>query len=122
MDLSIVSIKNNLRNDIKNHEYKTKIINRVKELGLHDIKYKLDSEFLSLICNLIEYLVSSKDKLNKKELLMLIYQELFGLTEEEQNIINKNVEFLHSNKQIKKLSYYKLFKTGILEWIKRKFL
>ena len=69
MGLEIVSLKNNILNDVKKSEVKNKIINRLVELNLNDIKYKLDNEFLLLVCNLVEHLVVKADKLDKKELV-----------------------------------------------------
>ena len=55
MGLEIVSLKNNILNDVRKFEVKNKIINRLVELNLNDIKYKFDNEFLLLVCNLIEH-------------------------------------------------------------------
>jgi hypothetical protein len=57
MGLEIVSLKNNILNDVKMSEIKNKIISRLVELNLNDIKYKFDNEFLLLVCNLAEHLI-----------------------------------------------------------------
>lgn len=119
-DLSIIPLKNNLLLDFRHTEIKDKIINRLSELKLLDGKYKLDTEFLSLICNLAEHLVVKKDKLNKKQLVISIYIQLFGLTAEEEEMLNKNIDFLHCNKTIKKVSFYRLFKTSMKEFFLKK--
>ena len=41
---------------------------------------------------------------------------------DEKQQISINVEFLLDNKQIKKLSTYKLYKAGVKEWFSKKFL
>ena len=91
------------------------------QLNLNDAKYKFDTEFLNLVCNLIEYLVvGKKDKINKKELCLSIYRDLFGIANDDEMMITKNIEYLWANKNIKKVSYYKLFKTCFTEWTKKK--
>lgn len=115
-ELEIIPLKNNLLVDFKHTEIKNKIIARLTELNLNEVKYKCDAEFLSLVCNLAEHLVAKKDKIKKKELVITIFNCLFGLSAEEQDLISKNIEFLHSQRNIiKKVSFYKLFKTSVRE-------
>lgn len=120
MSLNIVSLKNNILYDVKRLEIKKKIIERITELNLIDVKYKLDNEFLLLVSNLIEYLVTKKDRLNKLELLIEIYNQLFPMNELEIETLKSNVNFIHANKQIKKVSYFKLFMCGLKELLFKK--
>ena len=63
---SLVPLKNNLLVDSKTNVVKRRIIERINELGLVDLpKYKNDNEFLVLICNLIENLITKNYVLNK---------------------------------------------------------
>ena len=119
-DLSVIPIKHGLFTDYRFTEVKSAIIKRLTELGMIHLKYKLDNEFLTLLTNLIEYLVVKKDKINKKDLALEIMREFFAATDEDLEIISKNIEYLHSNKVIKKVSYWKLFKTGLAEWFFKK--
>ena len=114
-DLNLVPIQNSLAFDVKRIEIKKKIINRIVELGLNIANYRNSTEFLLLILNLIEHLVVKKDKINKKELAIEIVSEVFGLNELERNNIDSNIEFLHQNKNIKKVSMFKLFYAGVKE-------
>jgi len=122
MSLSIVPLKNNILNDFKKNEIKTSIINRLRELNLDPTKYKLDAEYLTLICNLVEHLVVKKDKIDKKKLVLDVFNDLFScdITQEEINTIENNIEFIFQNKNIKKVSFYKMFKTGLSEWFGKK--
>jgi len=96
-------------------------IHRINELGLQDPKYKNDNEFLTLVCSLIENLVSKKDKISKQDLAVEIFHLLFNLDEDEKIIVRKNIDFLCNQKTIvKKLSWYKLFRAGICEWFFKK--
>ena len=118
--LAIVPLRNNLLADHKRDAIKTKIVARLTELNLLQTKYKNDGEFLLLLANLIEHLVMKPDKINKKQLLLDIMSDTFGLTEEEKTTISSNVDFLCTNRLIKKISNYKLFKTGFSEWFFKK--
>ena len=119
-ELQIIPLKNNLLLDWKKQDVKTKIISRVNELNINVSQYKTDNEFLTLICNLIEYLVTKKDNINKKELVLSVYNDLFGLTPEEQETLKNNIDIVHLQKKIKAVSYWKLFKCGVKEFIFKK--
>lgn len=122
MNLEQIPLKYDIKLDVKKAETKRQIIERVQNLKVDINKYKLDVQFLNLICNLIEYLVCKKDKIDKCELCLEILNDLFGcsFTEEEKQIIKNNINYMCNNKQVKTLSYYKLFKTSFLEFFKKK--
>ena len=122
-NLEIVGLKNNIKYDFTLNDIKNQIINRINQLGLNNIKYKHDNEFLVLICNLIEFLVSKKDKINKSDLCYMIYYEIFDLdktNEDEKIMLKHNIDFIHANGSIKKISKWKLFKCGFYEFFKKK--
>lgn len=121
MDLSVIPLKNNLLVDATFQQVKTQIVARVNELGITDAKYKNDSEFLALICNLIEHLIKKKDKISKRDLALEIIGALFNTTPEEKDAIGKNIDFLCSQKNlVKKVSWYKLFCVGVRELLGKK--
>ena len=118
----IIKPKNSLLRDKRFGDIKDVILKRLQEFQNID-KYKFNNEFLSLACTLIEHLVLKGDKINKKELLLEVYDVLFpNISIEDKQQISTNVEFLLDNKQIKKVSNYKLFKVSVQDWITRKFL
>jgi hypothetical protein len=120
-DLSTIALKNNLLIDAKHAEAKSRIIGRIAELGLSNDKYKLDPEFLTLTCNLAEHLVSKKDKVDKKALVIEIFHDLFQTTEDEAAVLSKNIDFVCAQKGlVKKSSFYKLFVAGVREWFFKK--
>ena len=61
-NINLIPLRNNLLVDFKMNETKEKIIMRIVQLKLNDIKYKFDNEFLNLVLNLIEHLIVKKDK------------------------------------------------------------
>jgi hypothetical protein len=115
--MEVVPLKNNLLQDFRFNEIKTAIIKQLTDKALIDTKYKLDSEFLTYLTNIIEFLVDKKDKVDKKDLALDIFKNLFGANEDELVLIARNIEYLHSNRFIKKVSYWKLFKCGMREWL-----
>lgn len=119
-DLQIIPLKNNLLVDWKKQDIKNKIISRVNELNINIAQYKNDNEFLTLICNLVEYLIVKKDNINKKEMVLSVYNDLFGLSPEEQETLKNNIDIIHLQKKIKKVSMWKLFKCGVYELFKKK--
>jgi len=119
-DLQIVSLKNNLLYDVTVSQIKNKIITRLNELHLTQPKYKTDNEFLVLVCNLIEFLVKKKDKIVKKQLCIDIFTDLFNLNDDEKVTLSNNIDFVHSNGTIKKISQWKLFRCGLYELFTKK--
>lgn len=118
-NLELVSITPSLALEVKTNEIKTKIIERIVELKLTDSKYKLSQDVLLLVCNLLEHLVRDK-KIKKKELAVEILNGLYVLNATEKQIVENSIEFLHSNKAIKKLSRFYLFCCGVYELFFRK--
>ena len=116
MSVNIVPVTPNLAIEVKKNEIKDKVIKRLTDLKLADTKYKNSSDILLLICNLTEHLTRDK-KLKKKEIVIDIVDTLFILTDEEKLNVSNNIEFLHSNKAIKKLSSFYLFCCSAYEYL-----
>jgi hypothetical protein len=118
MSLDLIAITPNLSLEIKQNEIKAKIIGRLTELKLIDSKYKTSQDVLLLIANLLEHLVKDK-KINKKQLLLDLFIEVYSAAGTDLIQIESQLEFLHSNKAIKKLSKFYLFFCGICEYFKK---
>jgi len=119
-NLSLVPVNNQLAIDVKKSEVKGLIMKRLNELNLNFVTYRGNSEFLLLVLNLIEHLVVKKDKVSKKDLAVEIMNDIFNLSPGEKITIEANIQFLWENKNIKKVSKWKLFKCGISEWFFKK--
>jgi len=113
--LSLVSLQNQLGVDVKRNEVKQKIINRITELGLNEANYKFNQELLLLVCNLAEHLLKKKDNISKLEMVLMIFDSLFGITQQEKALLESNINFLHQSKMIKRVSKWKLFCAGFKE-------
>jgi hypothetical protein len=118
--MDLIPLRNGLFHDVRLNEIITTIVGRLNELKLIDRRYIGDAEFVLYLMNIIEHLVVKKDKIDKKALLKELFRNHYGATETELMIIDKMVDFLHSNKQVKKVSYYKIFKCAIKEYFKKK--
>lgn len=118
--MDLIPLRNNLFHDVRLAEVIEKIYTRLQELKLVDKKYIGDAEFILYLMNMIEHLVSKKDGIDKKELLLSIYKNHYGANTADIMLIEKIIEFLHKNKSVKKVSYYKIFKTSLKEWFVKK--
>lgn len=94
---------------------KQKIIQRLKDTGLADAKFKFEVKNILYVCVLIESSVNRNQKVNKRSLLLDIFKEIYGLSLDDEDKIKSTVDMLHVNKKIKAKNYYKLWCTSILE-------
>jgi len=117
--LEIISITPTLALEVKTNQIKERIIKRIDELKLTDMKYKLSQDIILLVCNMVEHLVSkNKDKkVNKKQLVVEIMTGIYALNPNEKALVENSIEFLHSNRAIKKLSKFYLFCAGAYEYL-----
>lgn len=111
--------KHNLLSQVRLNEYKDKIKKRVNELGLASTDFSDDLEFILLVCRLVEYVVNEKG-VDKRKLVTDIIKDLYYIDDEKVKKIESHIEFLWSNKRIKKLSYYHLFLAGVNEFFKKR--
>ena len=117
--LALVAIQPNLALDIKRQEIQKVIIDRINELNLPLVQYKNNTEFVLLVLNLIEHLVHNKKgkpKIDKKALAIEILTQVLHLSARDAGQLGSNIDFLHSNKMIKKVSKFYAFCCGVAEY------
>jgi len=119
--LDLVPVQPNLAIDIKRQEIIKLINERISALNLPLNQYKTNTEFVLLVLNLIEHLVpkckdKGKRKIDKKQLAIDILSSVLGLNPSEQIALGVNIDFLHSNKMIKKVSRFWAFCVGASEY------
>ena len=114
--MDLVSVTPSLAVEIKQNEIKTQIVSRLTELKLIEQKYKVNPDVILLVCNLLENLVKNK-KISKKQLLLDIFVQIYNIQANDRIAIESQLEFLHSNKAIKKLSKFYLFACGTYEYL-----
>jgi len=94
---------------------KQKIINRLKDTGLADAKFKLEVKNILYVCVLIESSVNKNQRVDKRSLLLNIFKEIYGISLDDEEKIKSTVDMLCINKKVKAKSYYKLWCTSLLE-------
>lgn len=114
--LALVAVQPNLASDIKRQEIIKQIHDRITELNLRLPEYKNNTEFVLLVLNLIEHLVKKKHKIDKKKLAVHILSTMLNLGPQDVTALETNIEFLHSNKMIKKVSKFWAFCCGVSEY------
>lgn len=114
MDDSVLEILDfvKLKGSLKTHVVKNKIIEMISDRLKASIpnlaSLSKDLELLKLICNCVENSIKKKHKLDKKEIALAIIKSCFPvLTESELKIIDSQIDTLHFNGLIKKVSYSK---------------
>jgi len=115
--------KNSLDRTVKRNDIINKIIKRVQDISDYR-NFKDDLEVLLFVCQLVEHLVvnkKDKEKLDKKEIVLDVYEKCFG-NSINKDLIGKNVQFLFDNKRIKKMSLIKIICGNISDWFERKVL
>ena len=58
---------------------------------------KLNPELTKCLMGIVEQVIRPSHKIDKKNLVIQILTELFALSEDEQVIISKDVDFIHIN-------------------------
>ena len=123
--LCYVNPKNSLARSAKFSKTVDKIVCKATEVPDH-IKYKLDLEFLTMICVMVEHLIDNKKeivKVDKKDVVFTVYGKLFGtLTPPDMLVIDSNIQYLFENGKIKQKGIFKVVTSSIWDWIKRKIL
>jgi hypothetical protein len=68
-----------------------------------------DIETLRFICSHLENTVNKSDKIDKKQVVISVYKQVFGETDTDEDFIERSIEFLFDNNKIKKLSKLKKY-------------
>jgi hypothetical protein len=87
-------------------------------------KLKGNPELILLLCRILEIkMTTNTTGIDKKELVLCIYQNVFGeMTDDDKAVLKSNVQFLYDNKKIKPASVLKSTLAFGSDYIKRKFL
>jgi hypothetical protein len=123
--------KNSLFTEKKKIDIINKINTRIRGLPQIEISpqiLKMDMEVLLFACQLAEHLVENdkndkKHKLDKKQIVLSAMELAFTrIMPDEKLVLEKNIEFLHDNKRIKKVGTWSMISASICEWITRRVL
>ncbi len=122
MDIApYITPKNSLSRETKKQKLLGQISEKLEKVMSTQLK-KNDLEFISLVCNIVENVISKKDKINKKEFVFDIFQMLYNneLTQEDKIMIGNHIEYLWENEQIKKVDIFTKTKAIVGSWFMRK--
>jgi hypothetical protein len=103
----IFKLKSNLRSHVKFNKAVQKIVTHIQQIPEVQ-KLRTNFDLVKRSMDIIENLgFKKKEKVDKKELLLTAFKIVFKLTTVEIAIISDFIEFVASNKLIKKLSFFK---------------
>jgi hypothetical protein len=108
---------------VKLAELSKSVVAKIQEMPeLQELKFDLD--VILYVCDVIENNIKQTEtkSINKKQIVIGILQKCNPFTAPELIILNKMIEFLHSNHLIKKVT--KIEKTGnkVFNWALKKIL
>ena len=111
INLSYINTKHTLQVAKHKTDLKSAIVAKVEEIDNYKA-LKFDNELLIFVCNCIENALDVR--MDKKVLALQIYEQLFEeLSQDDKSILSSSIEFLWSNKLIKKMpkvkKYAKIF-------------
>ena len=122
INLPDIKFKNNLSKHNIVYSLIDQISEKIKLIPEYE-KIRVEIELVKTVCNIVENYVKNKNskdknKVDKKQLVMDSLHRVFNYNENEKQIISAMIDFLISNKFVKKSSYYKLSKKFIKKYIK----
>lgn len=116
INLSFINTKHTLQVAKHKNDLCSAIVAKVQEIDRYKA-LKFDNELLIFVCNCIENALDVK--MDKKMLALMIYEKLFDeLSHDDKEIISSSIEFLWSNKLIKKMPKVKKWGKIILNNIR----
>jgi hypothetical protein len=118
-DVDLISLKNSLVKDQRVADLNIVVKDKIASLP-PNVSYKNNTELILYVCKLVENVVSKKDGLNKKDLVISILKPLLGLNDAEVKLTGEIIEFLHSNGLIQRIKQVKKIKSSIVSWFKKK--
>ena len=119
----LVPLQNKLKMKKKFADIVQIIINDIKTNIPDFIENHLDCEMILRICNIVEYLVKKKYGVDKKQVVIHVFELLVpDITEANLEFISNTVDFLFNHGQIKPVKMVSKIALGCSELISRKFL
>lgn len=118
------------KNSLLTKQLNSKIFKSLyEELSAFDGKKELskDLEFITLSCNLTEYLVDAEKKhmkglkIDKMKLVVNVFTVIYDLSEQEQEQLKEHIQFVFDNEMIKKVSAIRFLKKKFAKWIAKQF-
>jgi hypothetical protein len=121
---SSVKPKRDLKKKLKINKILSDLREELKDFSVPELQeMRLNSELLKHVCNLVESSIKKKYKPNKKEIVLNIFLKLIpSISEPDKKQLADNIEFLHSNGDIKQYTLLKKLGTFFFKSLKDKLL
>lgn len=99
------------------------IIEKIQSIPRFNEELRNDLELILHICTIVENeFTQNKGKtIDKKQIVIDIVTKIFMLKPDEVTQLERHIEFLHSNGQIRKIPYYEKIALQLGAWCLRRF-
>ena len=122
MSTDLIPLKNSLKNLNDAESLKQKVVSKIQNLPNYQ-SLKNDVELILFACNVLEN--AHKDlkasKVNKRQLIVSIFAELFNLDDQEKLTVSNTVQFLFDHSKIKQVKQVLLVANVVKNWFIKKF-
>lgn len=121
--MDLIKLKKKLKILDKQGEITKILVEKIQSIPRFNEELRNDLELVLYICSIVEneFEQTKTKSINKKQIVVDILSRIFSLKPEEVNNIERHIDFLHSNGQIKKIPYYEKLGQQIIGWCFRKF-
>ena len=119
--METITFKNSLKKSHVLGTVKTKLTQEIVNIGNY-LELKSNQELTLHCCKIIEYLIEKHAKINKKELVLDVLNQIYSFDETEAQNIRNQIEFFFERKMIKLPKLSKQLLSFGYKWISRKLL
>lgn len=121
--MDLIKLKKKLKILDKQGEITKILVEKIQSIPRFNEELRNDLELVLYICSIVEneFEQTKTKSINKKQIVVDILSRIFSLKPEEVNNVERHIDFLHSNGQIKKIPYYEKLGQQIIGWCFRKF-
>jgi hypothetical protein len=118
-----LKFKKKLKHLDKVGEISKVVVEKIQSIPRFNEELRNDLELILHICTIVENeFTQNKGKtIDKKKIVVDIVTKIFQLKPDEVTQLERHIEFLHSNGQIKKIPYYEKIALQLGAWCLRRF-
>lgn len=122
MSTDLIPLKNSLKNLNDAETLKQKVVSKIQNLPNYQ-SLKNDVELILFACNVLEnaHKDAKASKVNKRQLIVSIFGELFNLDDQEKLTVSNTVQFLFDHNKIKQVKQVLVVGNVLKNWFIKKF-
>ena len=119
---NLIPLKNSLKNINDLATLKQMVVCKIQSLPNYQT-LKNDVELVLYACNTLEnaHVDLKAAKINKRQLIVSVFGELFNLNDEEKLTVSNTIQFLFDHGKIKQVKQVLVVANTIKNWIIKKF-